>query len=169
MENIMSKNYVLIRDVIIKYHPSFIKSPDLCNYGLANPDIFNVERLIEEALAHNGGYNFINEAGRDYDDRWNSDCKTTTVIADGNSKTAIISSVENKIGSLRITIYNPFKDAVDFMYIPKKSVALLKEPSYGKNSYKEKIRARWNANTDYYNSCDKFRVDSFKKLATIGG
>ena len=115
------------------------------------------------------GYDFVDEDGRDFNDRWNSDSKTTTVIPDGNSRTAVISSIENKIGSLRVTIYNPFKNAVDFMYIPHREVQILKEPNYGKNSYKEKIRARWSERKDYYNSCHDFLVSSFEKLALAGG
>lgn len=165
----MSKNFVLMRDVICKFHPAFVKSADLRKYGLEHSVIFNIERLIEESLAAIGGYNFVDEAGYDFDCRWWSDSKTTTVIPDGNSKSIIISSIENKIGSLRVTIYNPYKDSVDFMYIPRKDVQAIKEPNYGKNSYKEKIRARWNESRDYYNSCDRFRVGSFEELATMGG
>lgn len=165
----MSKNHVLMRDVICRYHPAFVQSSDLRKYGLAHAEIFNVERLIEESLAAVGGYDFVDEAGRDFNDRWNSDSKTTTVIPDGASKTAIITGVENKIGSLRVTVYNPFKDSVDFLYIPRVSVAAIKECCYGKSAYKEKIRARWNANKDYYNSCERFRIGSFEELATMGG
>jgi len=165
----MSKNLVLIRDVINLYHPEFVNTPALKHYALKNPDIFNVERLIEESLAAVGGYDFVNEYGRDFNDCNDSDSKTTSVIPDGNSKTAIISGIENKIGSLRVTIYNAFKDSVDFMYIPWSEWQEMKEPSYGKNVYKEKIRARWNQKKDYYNSCEHFRVGSFKELATIQG
>lgn len=165
----MSKNLVLMRDVIIKYHPEFSRSADLQRYGLKHPEIFNCERLIEECLAAVGGYDFVDEAGRDFNDDWNSDSKTTTVIPDGHSRTAVISGLENKIGSLRITIYNPFKDAVDFAYIPRRDVARLKERSYGKSFYKEKIRGRWSEKFDHYNSLEDFRVSTFEALAQAVG
>ena len=165
----MSKHLVLMRDVVCRYHPEFVKSKDLRRYGLAHAEIFNIERLIEESLAHVGGYDFVDEDGRDFNDPWNSDSKTTTVILDGHSKSLSIGSVENKIGSLRVTIYNPFKDSVDFMYIPRVSVQAIKEPSYGKNAYKERIRTRWNESKDHYNSCNCFRVGSFEELAKMGG
>jgi hypothetical protein len=166
-ERTMSKNLVLMRDVICIYHPEFRASKDLRRYGMKHPDIFNVERLIEESLAAVGGYDFVDEAGRDFNDRGNSDSKTTTVIPDGNSKTAVINSVENKIGSLRVTIYNPFKESLDFMYIPRNKVQILKEPCYGKGGVnKEKLRIRWNQAKDYYNSFEDYRVKSFQELAT---
>lgn len=165
----MSKHQILMRDVVCVYHPEFRASKDLRKYGLAHADIFNIERLIEESLAAVGGYDFVDETGRDFNDQWNSDSKTTTVLQDGRSKTAIIGSVENKIGSLRVTIYNPFKDGVDFAYVPKWGVERLREPSYGKNAYKERIRARWNATSDHYNSLEGFRVKNFEALACAGG
>ena len=166
----MSKHFVLIRDVISKYHPEFCKSADLCRYALQNPTIFNVERLIEESLAAVGGYDFVDEAGRDFNCQWNSDSKTTTVIQDGHSKTAIITSIESKIGSLRVTIYNPFRDRVDFMYIPRREVVALSEPCYGrKAAAKEKLRARWNESGDHYNLFNIFRKKSFEDLALAGG
>lgn len=165
----MSKNFVLMRDVIVKYHPEFRKSKDLQRYGLTHASIFNIERLVEESLSSVGGYDFVDETGRDFNDSWNSDSKTTTVIPDGSSKTAIVSSLENKIGSLRITIYNPFKESIDFMYIPKVSVDARKEPNYGKASYKEKLRIRWNAAADRYNAFEIFRLSSFEELACAQG
>lgn len=166
----MSKNLVLMRDVVIKYHPEFLASPDLTRFGLDKPTLFNIERLIEETLAAVGGYDFVDENGRDFNDCWNSDSKTATVIKDGKSKTAVISSVENKIGSLRITIFNQFTDRPDFMYIPKSDVDKFKEPTYGKNGgVKEKLRIRWNSAGDHYNVFEQFRVGSFKELANKGG
>lgn len=165
----MSKNLVLMRDIIVKYHPEFSRSADLRSYGIKHAEIFNCERLIEECLAAVGGYDFVDEAGRDFNDTWNSDSKTTTVIQEGHSRVTTIGSVENKIGSLRITIYNPFKDAVDFAYVPRRAVARLKEPNYGKNCHKERIRCRWTEKLDHYNSLEYFRVNTFEALAQAGG
>ena len=162
----MSKSLVLMRDVICKYHPSFRKSKDLQGYGMKHSEIFNVERLIEESLAAVGGYDFVDADGYDFNDKWNSDSKTVTVIPDGHSKTAVIGGIENKIGSLRVTIYNPFKESLDFMYIPRHSVQRLKEPCYGKGGVnKEKLRVRWNTANDHYNGFEDFRVKSFEALA----
>jgi len=166
----MNKHFILMRDLICVHHPEFRQSKDLQRYGLKHAEIFNVERLVEESLAAVGGYDFVDEAGRDFNDAWNSDSKTATVIPDGGSKTAVISSIENKIGSLRITIYNPFKESLDFMYIPRRNVQTLKEPCYGRNgACKEKLRIRWNQTNNHYNGFDKFLIKDFKELATVGG
>lgn len=167
----MSKSLVLMRDVICIYHPEFRKSKELQSYGMKHSEIFNVERLIEESLANVGGYDFVDADGYDFNDAWNSDSKTVTVIPDGKSKTAVVSSVENKIGSLRITIYNPFKGSLDFMYIPFSRWYGLREQCYGKSGgSKEKLRIRWNQADDYYNGgFDNFLVKDFTELATARG
>jgi len=153
-----------MRDVICVQHPEFCKSQDLRDFGMKYPDIFNVEKLIEQCLAAVGPYDFVDAVGYDFTDF--SDSKTTTVIPDGTSRTAIISGVENKIGSLRVTIYNPFKECVDFMYIPRKQVQALREPCHGRSGgSKEKLRVRWNIHHDHYNSFDHFRVKTFEDLA----
>jgi len=150
-----------MRDVISIYHPEFRISKDLRAYGIKNPDIFNTERLIEESLAAVGPYEFVDESGYDFTDY--SDSKTTTVAEYDN--VMAIGSVESKIGALRITIYNPHKQALDYMYMPYRDWQRLKECSYGKSEHKERLRVRWNARNDHYNSFENFRVKSFEDLA----
>ena len=157
----MNKQFILMRDVITKHHPAFTASADLVRYGMASPEMFNCERLIEESLAHVGGYEFVDQAGYDFTDY--SDSKTTTV-AEYDCVMAI-GSVECKVGALRITIYNPHKQALDYMYMPYKAWKQLKECSYGKSEHKERLRVRWNARHDHYNSFEEFRLDSFSDMA----
>ena len=172
----MSKNFTLMRDVICPYHPDFRKSKDLRHYGMKHSDLFNAEKLVEHCLAAVGGYDFVDEVGRDFNDRWNSDSKTATVIPDGKYWSATVQGVENKIGSLRVIIYNPFKKsddgsrgALDFMYIPHREVQLLKSPCYGKNASKERLVMSWYLSKDYYSRFDRFIVEDFTELATAGG
>jgi hypothetical protein len=47
----MSRELVLMRDLICQYHPEFVSSSDMRRCGLRRPDLFNVERLVEESLA----------------------------------------------------------------------------------------------------------------------
>ena len=168
MQTDLGKNHALLREVISQHHPDFIDSVDLKRFAEQFPDMFDVPKLIEHTLAHVGGYDFVDEGGRDFNDPWNSDSKTATVIQDGRSLTAVISSVENKIGSLRITVYNPFAGRVDYFYIPKRWVDRAKERCYGKSSYKEKLRIRYNQRGDHYNWFEDFRVDNFETLARTG-
>jgi hypothetical protein len=171
----MSKNFVFMRDIVCKYHPAFKRSADLRHYGIKHNDIFNIERLIEESLAAVGGYDFVDEEGYDFNDIQYSDSKTVSVVNNGGAKQTkviIISSVENKIGSLRVTIYNPFKESIDFLYIPKKDVQRLMEnagTTGTANKLKQRIRTSWNPERDDYNKLEQYRVGSFKELARAKG
>ena len=157
----MSKSLVLMRDVICVYHPSFSSSPDLQKFGLEMPERFNIERLIEETLAALGPYRYVDEAGYDFTDY--SDSKTTTINA--NTRVGTIGSVETKIGALRITAYNPFKDAADFFYVSKRDLKYVKSPCYGVNDHKERILFTYTAKGDTYNTFDDYRVENFRELA----
>ena len=150
-----------MRDVICIYHPEFRKSRDLQSYGLKHPDIFNVERLIEESLAAVGNYLLVDREGYDFSDY--SDSKTTTVNL--NSRVGTVGSVETKIGALRITAYNPFKDAADFFYVSKRDLKYVKSPCYGVNDHKERILFTYTAKGDTYNTFDDYRVKDFRELA----
>lgn len=167
----MSKNLLLMKDVITKYHPSFVDSKDLTITALTQPHIFDVPRLVEETFAAVGGYNFVDAFGHDFDDPVFSDSKTTTVCANSATRRVFtIGSVEKKIGSLRVVIYNPYVNRLDFMYLPKEDVALLKEKdgTRGSATYsKQKIRGTWSPKHDHYNRMEPYRVKDFVELATI--
>lgn len=174
-ENNVNKNYKLINEIVNKYHPSFKNNPEYQKFALEFHDVLNVERLVEYTLAEVGGYNFVDEVGRDFDCAYDSDSKTVTVVNNGGKqqcRVMIIGSVENKIGSLRVTVYNPFKDEVDFMYIPKDDVPLLMENdgTRGTANYsKKRIRANWSWSSDSYNKLEKYRISSFEELAKAQG
>ena len=157
----MSKSLVLMRDVICIYHPEFRVSKDLRAYGMKHPDIFNVERLVEESLAAVGPYEFVDQDGYDFTDL--SDSKTTTINA--NTRTGTIGSVETKIGALRITAYNPFKESADYFYVSKRDMKYVKSPCYGVNDHKERILFKWSEKGDTYNMFEDYRVKSFEDLA----
>lgn len=158
----MSKNLVLMRDVVCVYHPEFKKSADLRSYGLKHSDIFNIEKLIEESLAAIGPYDFVNEKGYDFTDF--SDSKTTTV--NENTGIVTINGVEAKIGALRVTAYNPLKEAADFFFIPKKDLDRVKKDCHGISEHKKRIMFSYSRLVeDNYCGFEKYRVPSFKALA----
>jgi hypothetical protein len=151
-----------MRDVICIYHPEFRVSKDLRAYGMKHPEIFNVERLIEESLAAVGPYELVDREGYDFTDL--SDSKTTTINA--NTRIGTISSVETKIGALRITAYNPFKESTDYFYVSKRDLKYVKSPCYGNNDHKERIVFTYSKKGDTYNMFEDYRVKSFQELAT---
>ncbi len=157
----MTRETVLMRDLICVYHPEFVQSRDMRRCGLRRPDLFNVERLVEESLAAVGGYEFVDAAYYDFSDL--SDSKTTTV----NLKTrrAEIGNCEGKIGSLRITAYNPHRDRLDYFYVPARDMDFVREPCYGKAGHKERIKFTWSHRNDHYNWFEDFRVSTFVDLA----
>ncbi|MEN6623134.1 MAG: hypothetical protein ABFD50_16505 [Smithella sp.] len=158
----MNKNYVLIRDVVNKYHPDFKDDPKLQAHLLKYHDVINVERLIEYTLASVGDMKFVDEEGYDFLPCY-SDSKTVSISR--TTRDAYISSVENKIGALRITAYNPHRDRVDFFYVPKEHVPLVKRACYGKSMFKQRIMFCYSEK-DHYNSFEKYRVPTFVDLAT---
>ena len=158
----MTKNEVLMRDVILKYHPKFRKSASLREQGMNDPDIFNIEHLVEQSLAAVGPYEFVDESGYDFTDF--SDSKTVTV----NAKTGntCICNVEAKIGHLRVVAFNPITGKTDYFFVPKNQVKKIKKPSSGKKSVgKEKIEFTYSKFRDGYGKFDQYRVDTFKDLA----
>jgi len=163
----MSKGLVFIRDVISQYHPKFQTDAELTRMALEDPSMFNVERLIEHTLAHVGRMRFVDAEGYDFLPDY-SDSKTVSV----NTTTgqALISSVENKIGPLRITCYNPVRDRVDFFYVPKSHLNRVRSPCYGKQSHKERVLFNYSFKfLPDYGWFEEYRVDSFKKLARARG
>ena len=162
----MSKGLVFIRDVISQYHPKFQKDTELVKMALADPDLFNIERLIEHTLAAAGNMKFVDAEGYDflpdYSDSKTCSCNQTT------GKTHV-NSVENKIGPLRITCYNPFTDSADFFYVPKADIVRVKSPSYGKKDHQERIAFGYSSYRDSYGWFEDYRVESFKKLARARG
>jgi hypothetical protein len=157
----MSKSLVLMRDVICIYHPEFRASRDLRAYGMKHSSIFNIERLVEESLAAVGPYEFVDQEGYDFTDL--SDSKTTTINA--NTRVGTISSVETKIGALRITAYNPFKESADYFYVSKRDMKYVKSPCYGNNDHKERILFKYSTKGDAYGMFEDYRVKSFEELA----
>jgi hypothetical protein len=157
----MSKQLTLMRDVICVYHPRFRNSSDIQRFGLECPEHFNVERLIEESLAAVGPYQFVDQEGYDFSDF--SDSKTTTINA--NTRVGTISNVETKIGALRITAYNPFKESADYFYVSKRDMKYVKSPCYGNNDHKERILFTYSKKGDAYGMFEDYRVKSFEDLA----
>ena len=167
----MSKNLVLMRDVICVHHPKFIKSEVLRNWGMEDPDIFNVERLVEQCLAAVGPYDLIDEAHADFSD--GSDSKTASIRVSAAAPGSIcyrgeISGVEaagggRKAGALRCTIYNPHKDELKFYFLPKSvwSQSITIHPT----SLRGKIVYTYNKYHDYIPKFQGYECSSFTDLA----
>jgi hypothetical protein len=170
----MSKNHVLMRDVISRYHPAFRASADLRRYGLAHSDIFNVERLVEESLAAVGPYEFIDGEHADFSD--GTDSKTasiypTALTHTGRTFKGEISGVETagggqKSGGLRCVIYNPHRDCLMYYFLPKSfwRQYIVIHPS----SQIGKVQFTYNKEHNYIPKFWGMECEGFEQLALAG-
>jgi len=126
-------------------------------------ELDGIDRKI--ALAKVGGYEFVDAEGYDFTDF--SDSKTAST--NPNTNVVTISSIENKIGALRITCYNHVKQALDYFFVPSNKLHTVALACYGKNSHKQRIIARYNEAGDHYNQFEKFRIADFVTLAQTKG
>lgn len=122
----MSKQHVLMRDIITQYHPDF-KSRSVKRLALSRPELFNVERLIEECMAEIGGYQHVGGEHQDFSD--GSDSKTSSirrnpkkgsqVCYSGQIKNVRTAGGNLKIGALRVVIYNPILQNCGYYFLPR--------------------------------------------------
>lgn len=165
----MNKNFILMRDVILKYHPDFQKGSSLRKYALKRPESFNVELLVEEALATQGHYALVSQAHADFSD--GSDSKTASIRAvarSGNIHSGAITGVAgpggvSKVGALRCTIYNPVKQDLRFYFLPK---SMWQNHMYhSKLINRSRIDFTYNARLDNIPKFQGYECENFLELA----
>jgi len=160
----MCKNSTILRDIVFPHLPAF-KDKVIQNFALANPEVYNIERLVELTLAHVGKMQFVDAEGYDFLPDY-SDSKTVTINV--NSLRAQVNSVETKIGALRISAYNACNDNMAYFFVPKSELNRIKRPCYGVHEHKERIQFSYSTvYEDSYGYFDEYRVDSFRHLAEI--
>lgn len=174
-----TKQQILLREIIFNKLPGIMDDYVMqeCILKLLElyPTAVDVENLIEHSLARRGNYKFINESHRDFDDENDSDSKTVSV----NPKTgkAEILGLENKTGSIRITVFNPISpESTSYLYIPKHYLPIMARECYGQNAGKKRFVITWSkkrpkkykdSKIGYFNQYEQFRVDSFDELASM--
>jgi len=115
----VTKNEIMLQEIVFRYHPRFKKSKTLRKLGLENPNIFNVERLIEESIAFIGKLVYVDADGYDVlPDHSDSKTVTLTVLKNKVSCRGTIGSVGAKVGALRVVAFNAMHNCLDFFYIP---------------------------------------------------
>lgn len=160
-----------MNEIVVKYHPVFVQDSELQIRGLVYPDMFNVERLVEESMAHVSGIQILGQSYSDYSD-W-SDCKTASIrltpsSPGANTYRGEISGVTRpsgggKIGALRCTIYNPHRERIRYYYLPKSmwQECITVHPTSGIG----KIRYTYNSTTDCIGRFRDYECGSFIELA----
>lgn len=161
----MTKSQLIFRDIVFLHHPEFVRSPRLRKLAQTQPEIFNVERLVELCMSSVGGYDFLDADGYDFSD-W-SDSKTATIGL--NDSVAVVGNIlgrgkqgELKVGDLRVVLYNPFKQRLDYYFMPKAEWDQIRESG---EANKGKLRATYNPQQDTIYKWKQWQCDSFEQLA----
>jgi hypothetical protein len=171
--NIPTKSEVLLRDVINHYHPEFYRSADIRNLAKKHPEYFNVERLIEECMAHVGGYRFVDCAHYDFSDR--SDSKTASIRSAPRKPGSVshageIAGVTSaggglKAGDLRCVVFNPLVQggALRYYYLPRSwwTGNIIRHPTSGVG----KITYSYNRTQDHIQKFLGYECADFEELA----
>ena len=160
------KNCAILENIAFKFLPDMFPTAASRKLALKYPNAYNVEHLVELALAEVGGYNWVDEEGYDFDDENYSDSKTCTLRCYDHQLG--LTKIENKIGSFRMVVYNEFKDDLDFIYLTSEGRELWTESGYlRKKPWEQRIRTRYNPNKDSYNKLEPYRVNNFVELAKM--
>jgi hypothetical protein len=128
----MTKDIMLMQEVVCKYHPLFRRYPELRKYAIKYAHIYKVEHLVEVTMAAVGKYSHTNKAHEDFSD--GTDSKTSTVNRNekqGQIKNVTTTGGFQKRGALRVVIYNAVTETVLYYFIPKR--LWLKWVTVGKN------------------------------------
>jgi hypothetical protein len=167
----MSKETTLFREVIFIHHPLFKKNKKMRDIATKNPEIFKVERLVEQAMAEVGGYEFVDADKYDFSDY--TECKTASIarsLVSRDSLTSYKGMITNvardnrlKIWDLRVVVYNPHFESTQYYYIPKKDWT----PKVRGSQKSKYIDFCYNLERLTCNWLDKFEVESFETLAKI--
>lgn len=157
----------LMEEVILPYHPDF-QTPAVRALATSHPELFNIELLVEHAMAAVGGYQYIDAVGQDFDDPDQSDCKTSTVTPFYKKSGRIsgykyhINNVGNKIGSLRIVMYNAVTDHVDYFYIPPGAPV---KGRYAKKTGTVAYSGNYSMKYQTYTTLSAYQVPTFQEVA----
>lgn len=167
----LTKNQLLVREVVIPHHPGFQSCKEMQIFALGNPEILRNELLVEDALVYrsNGMYTkLLVDDHADFSD--DSDSKTASIRSkiDVNTSAGEISGVQthnggSKAGALRCTIYNPHTSSLMYYYLPKafwmNCITLHPKTKVGK------IVFSYHHKTQEIPKFEKYRCDSFIDLA----
>jgi len=172
-ETDMNKETLIRDQIIAKYFPNLkdVKARHL-----------NVESLIEECIAIESGLTNANdesEAQLEYDFVEDlSDSKTAScskrVVTNKSGGTSIsytgkITSVETKLGALRCTVFNEYKNCLDFFLIPHGYIKFMAKDLGGKKGQGKKvIPYSYHTTRDTYsNNMEDFRVATFNDICKV--
>jgi hypothetical protein len=161
----LNKHQRILQDIAHRHLPEYgtqVSLPAL----LSNWRHYNVEHIVEDAMARVGGYEYVN--ADHYDNSDYSETKTGTLRK--HDKTVSISNIISrytstpKAGDIRAVIFNEFTTLLEYFFMPKAGWESIRE--YG-DANKDILRAKYNPNTGIINKWEQFRVPDFETLAKM--
>ena len=171
IQNNMSKNKLLATEIVAKYHPTYRRNADRKANLLKNPDHYKLTYLVEQAMASVGSHKFVD--GHHYDLSDYSEIKTASIRMAPSTKggcsfageiTGVTGASGNeKIGPIRLVVYNPHTSSLMYYMLPKDvwSQKITRHPTSGVG----KVTYTYNSNTDAIAKFEDYRVKSFRQLA----
>ena len=159
----LNKHQRILQDIAHRYLPEYQdprRLPDL----LTRWRHYSVEHIVEDAMAHLGGYQYVDEDH--YDNSDYSETKTGTLRA--HDRTATISGIISrhnktpKVGDIRAVIYNEFTGGLDYFFMPKAEWEQMREYGQANDSI---LRTKYTIDWNRYTKWESYRVSDFETLA----
>jgi hypothetical protein len=167
----MSKHQTIMQTLVAEYHPKFTASAKIRQLAVNNPKYFNIEFLVEECMAHVGGYSFVDAAHYDFSDF--SDCKTASIREapkkpGAGSHRGVIEGISSpgggfKYGALRCVIYNPHKKNLKYYFLPRS--AWTNMLTFHPTTNIAKICFSYHLPKDHIRKLAGYECSSFEELA----
>lgn len=161
----LNKHQRILLDIAHRYLPEYQdirRLPELMQRWRH----YNVEHIVEDAMAHVGGYQYVDEDH--YDNSDYSETKTGTLRI--HDRTATISGIISrhtktpKAGDIRAVIFNEFTSRLDYFFLPKHNWETMREYGQANDSI---LRTKYTIDWDRYTKWNRFRVSDFETLAKI--
>lgn len=156
----MNKHQHILKEIAQPYLPDL----QITDYTIDTLwGFYNIEAIVEQAMARVGGYTCVNQYH--YDNSDYSDTKTATI--NQTDMVAVIGNVVTaagvpKMGDLRVVLFNSIKDRLDYYFLPKEYWESIRE--YGPAN-RRKLRAKYEPSRDIVYKWHDYRKPTFEALA----
>ena len=161
----MNKQQRILIDIAHEHLPEY-QDPKFLPQFQSRWRHYNVEHMVEDAMAHVGGYEYVNQDH--YDNTDYSETKTGTLRTHDSIATItnIVSDRGNKakVGDIRAVIYNQFDHGLHYYFLPKAYWESIRE--HGKSNCTI-LRSSYKADVDRVSKWRDYRVDTFHELAQM--
>lgn len=164
-----------MQEIIFPYHPD-CKDPVIQAWMLRNSGVVDCPKLVEECAASVSNLTFVDQDGYDFVDPHGvtSENKTASISDVGDAKITNVchfasdGSVNLK-SSLRVQLYNPWRNKLHYLFIPQSSLANPMSVTIYKYKGVGFLKSRYNSDLDHLNSLQKWVVPSYVTLMNIPG